>query len=94
MTDPALLAHHVADLLAQRGRTLLVVDDVWTAAQLEPFVTVAKRVRVLVTTRNSLVLPDGHEQVRVDALDDQVATQVLTRDLPPMNDDLLADFWS
>lgn len=85
MTDPELLVHHLAGLLAGRGRMLLVVDDVWTAGQLEPFVTLAERVRVLVTTRNRLVLPEGHEQVRVDALDDQVAAEVLTRGLPPMS---------
>jgi len=84
MTDIGLLAHHLADLLAGRGRMLVVVDDVWTAGQLEPFVILAERVRVLVTTRNLVVLPDGHEQVRVDALDDRVAAEVLTRGLPPM----------
>jgi hypothetical protein len=40
----------LAGALAGRGRTLLVADDVWTAARLRPFALAGQSCRLLVTT--------------------------------------------
>ncbi|MGW5261948.1 NB-ARC domain-containing protein, partial [Microbispora sp. NPDC004025] len=84
MTDLTQLSHHLADLMAERGRMLLVVDDVWTGIQLEPFLAVAQRSRLLVTTRRLRTLPDGATKVNVDAMAPEVAARLLGRNLPAM----------
>jgi hypothetical protein len=40
-TSPEQAGHALAKVLAGHRQTLLVVDDVWTAAQVEPFTTLA-----------------------------------------------------
>ena len=47
---------HLAELLAERDM-LLVIDDVWNAAHLKPFLQGGKRCARLITTRNEEVLP-------------------------------------
>jgi len=75
----------LAGTLSGRGRTLLVVDDVWTAAQLEPFLAAGQAGRLLVTTRRPAVLADtAAGRITVDAMPDPVARLLLTRGLPPM----------
>jgi APAF-1 helical domain len=72
--------------LAGRGRTLLVADDVWTAAQLEPFTAEGQPWRLLVTTRRPVVRDDvAARRIKVDAMPGPVARQLLTRDLPVMD---------
>ncbi|MGW0810761.1 NB-ARC domain-containing protein [Nonomuraea sp. NPDC002799] len=88
MTDAGQLAHHLAELMAERRRMLLVVDDVWTSAQLEPFLVVARRSRLLVTTRRPRTLPVGVTKVEVDAMAPAVASRLLGRDLPLMRADV------
>ncbi|MET9064193.1 NB-ARC domain-containing protein [Streptosporangium sandarakinum] len=84
MTDLEQLSHHLSDLLAERGRVLLVVDDVWTSAQLDPFLTVAQRSHLLVTTRRSRILSDGAVIIAVDAMVRAAAARLLGRNLPAM----------
>src|SRR5690606_13297731 len=84
MTDVGQLAHHLAELMAERGRMLLVVDDVWSRTQLEPFLAVARRSRLLVTTRRPRLLQDGIVKVQVDAMTPAAAARLLGRDLPPL----------
>ncbi|MFC3980058.1 NB-ARC domain-containing protein, partial [Streptosporangium jomthongense] len=85
ITDVRQLSHHLADLLAEQGRTLLVVDDVWTRAQLEPFLSVAGQSRLLVTTHRPRTLPPGSVKIEVNAMTPAVAAQLLGRDLPAMH---------
>ncbi|MER5935558.1 NB-ARC domain-containing protein [Streptomyces sp. NPDC002054] len=83
--DPDLAGQHLAGLLAQQPRMLLVLDDVWEAEQLAPFLQGASRTCVrLVTTRNPGVLPPGSRPVTVDRMSSQQALAVLTHglDLP------------
>lgn len=85
----------LAEVLAGRGgRRLLVVDDVWTAGQLEPFAETAAGTgcRLLVTTRRPAVL-DGTaaHQVKVDAMSEDVSGRLLTRGLPPLEAALRAE---
>ena len=62
------------------------MDDVWTAAQLQPFLAAGESVRLLVTTRRPAVLADVADprQIKVDAMPDAVARRLLTRDLEGM----------
>ncbi|WP_283138824.1 NB-ARC domain-containing protein [Rhizohabitans arisaemae] len=88
MTDLKQLSHHLAELMAERGRMLLVVDDVWTGVQLEPFLAVSQQSRLLVTTRRPRTLPDGATKVNVDAMTPTVAARLLGRNLPVIQTDL------
>lgn len=55
-TDPDLAGQHLAEVLEQQGRVLLVIDDVWTADQLAPF---------LIGARGCVRLVTGSSQCRV-----------------------------
>jgi hypothetical protein len=85
-TSPEQAGQALARALSGRGRTLLVVDDVWTAAQLQPFLAAGEPGRLLVTTRRPVVLADvvDPRQIKVDAMPDAVARRLLTRDLEGM----------
>ena len=84
-TSPEQAGQALAGALAGRGRTLLVVDDVWTAAQLQPFLAAGQRWRLLVTTRRPVVLDDvAAHRIKVDAMPDPVARRLLTLGLPVM----------
>jgi hypothetical protein len=54
-TSPEQAGRALGAALSGRGRTLLVADDVWTAAQLEPFTAAGQPWRLLVTTRRPAV---------------------------------------
>ena len=91
--SPEQAGQALAGALAGRGRTLLVVDDVWTAAQLQPFAAAAQQGRLLVTTRRPVVLEDVADprQITVDAMPDAVARRLLTRGLEGMAAGLESD---
>jgi hypothetical protein len=85
-TSPEQAGRALAGALAGRGRVLLVADDVWTAAQLEPFTAEGQPWRLLVTTRRPVILDDvAARRIRVDAMPGPVARQLLTRGLPVMD---------
>ncbi|MCX4561721.1 NB-ARC domain-containing protein [Streptomyces phaeochromogenes] len=82
--DPALAGAHLGRLLDQRPRTLLVLDDVWDAEQLDPFLAGGRRCVRLVTTRNPALLPPGTQSIPVDQMSPSQAKTVLTWNLPPL----------
>ncbi|WP_322741158.1 NB-ARC domain-containing protein [Streptomyces hygroscopicus] len=80
--DPGRAGDHLGRLLAQRPRTLLVIDDVWEAEQLEPFLRGAEEHCVrLVTTRKPAVLPPQSTRAVVDRMSPAQARAVLTHHL-------------
>ncbi|MER5908669.1 NB-ARC domain-containing protein [Streptomyces mirabilis] len=82
-SDPERAGAHLGNLLSERPRTLLVIDDVWEREQLTPFLRGAERTCVrLVTTRNPDVLPPGAVRIEVDRMTEQQARSLLTHRLP------------
>ncbi|MEV6232111.1 NB-ARC domain-containing protein [Saccharopolyspora shandongensis] len=79
-TDPEQAGQHLGEVLEGR-ECLLIVDDVWRASQLEPFLFGARSCRRLVTTRVREVLPTGTALVTVDAMTDDQAYKVLSEGL-------------
>ncbi|MFI5980841.1 NB-ARC domain-containing protein [Streptomyces sp. NPDC051555] len=80
--DPQQAGFRLGALLSRRPDTLLVIDDVWHAAQLAPFLIGAPRCRRIITTRNATVLPRYVSSIRVDAMEIDEAVQALTQGLP------------
>ncbi|MBS2965827.1 hypothetical protein KGA66_22440 [Actinocrinis puniceicyclus] len=85
VSDPELAGARLGMLLEQRQDMMLVIDDVWSAAQLRPFLIGARRCRRLVTTRNSAVLPRTARSVLVDAMEHGEAVLTLTNGLGGMS---------
>ena len=77
LTDPFAAGAELGRVLGDR-RVLLVVDDVWTPAQVEPFLVGGPAAVRLFTTRVRGVLPRSAELVRVDEMDRGEAEQLLT----------------
>ena len=77
VSDPLAAGAELGRALGRR-RVLLVIDDVWTAAQVEPFLVGGPAAVRLFTTRMRGVLPASAEQVRVDEMARNEAEQVLT----------------
>jgi len=67
---------HFRDLL-QEKRLLLVIDDVWDIAHLEPFMQGGAGCVRLITTRINGVLPEGAVEVPVDTMKNEEAVQLL-----------------
>ncbi|MFF5972122.1 NB-ARC domain-containing protein [Streptomyces sp. NPDC012769] len=89
--DPALAGDHLGRLLDRRPRSLLLLDDVWDAEQLEPFLRGGDRCVRLVTTRVPGALPRGTERVRVDEMSPDQARAVLAWELPRLPETLVRD---
>jgi WD40 repeat protein len=77
LTDPLAAGAELGRSWGDR-RVLLVIDDVWTSAQVEPFLVGGSAVVRLFTTRMRGVLPRSAESVRVDAMGRGEAEQLLT----------------
>ncbi|MFJ4931606.1 NB-ARC domain-containing protein, partial [Streptomyces sp. NPDC088736] len=75
--DPDLAGAHLGRLLDARPRTLLLLDDVWSAEQLAPFLIGGASCRRLITTRLPELLPRGAYPVRVDEMSAAQARKVL-----------------
>jgi NB-ARC domain len=85
LTSAEQATRALGTVLSERGRVLLVVDDVWTASQLAPFAAAQQPWTLLITTRRPMVLDDfAARRIAVDAMPEPVARQLLTRDLPAM----------
>ncbi|MGI9000835.1 MAG: NB-ARC domain-containing protein [Pseudonocardia sp.] len=89
LTDPLAAGAELGRVLDRR-RVLLVVDDVWSSAQVEPFLGGDSAVR-LFTTRQRGVLPGATIPVRVDQMTGGQARELLTADLPPLPAGLVGD---
>ncbi|WP_374212900.1 DUF4062 domain-containing protein, partial [Frankia sp. CiP3] len=74
--DPWVAGSRLGELLDRREPTLMVVDDVWTKTQLEPFLIGGPACVRLITTRNVGVVPRDGVMVPVDemSVDEAVAT--------------------
>jgi hypothetical protein len=90
MTEPNDAGGVLGRALAGR-RVLLVVDDVWTNAQVDPFLIGGNQAVRLFTTRQPGVLPPGVAHVRVDQMAEAEAHQLLTAGLPALRPGLVAD---
>ncbi|MFD9893640.1 NB-ARC domain-containing protein [Amycolatopsis sp. NPDC059027] len=80
LVDPAAAAHRLAGLLGDRERTLLVVDDVWTAGGLSPFLLAG--VQIVATTRSRGTLPATVRAVTVEPLSPGESRSLLALGLP------------
>ncbi|WP_030455007.1 NB-ARC domain-containing protein [Herbidospora cretacea] len=85
LTDVARLSGHIGELLDKRGKVLVVVDDVWSESQMEPFLALGDRVRLLVTTQKPGVLPRRMKRILVGALPSEAARRMLTSELPKLS---------
>ena len=83
VTDP-LAAGTVLGRALDGQRVLLVVDDVWSTAQVEPFLTGGDGVMRLFITRQPGVLPADVAWVRVDQMSDGEAHELLTAGFPSL----------
>ncbi|WP_314176100.1 WD40 domain-containing protein [Streptomyces winkii] len=83
--DPRLAGRHLGRLLSRRPPTLLVIDDVWHAEQLRPFLYGGRHCARIATTRVPSSLPGDALRVRVDRMTSGQARQVLAWGLPAMD---------
>jgi WD40 repeat protein len=81
LKDAEAAASKLAEALADRD-LLLVVDDVWRAADARPFLRGGSRCVRLLTTRNAETVPSNSRNVRVDAMRQTEALRLLTSGLP------------
>jgi WD40 repeat protein len=81
--DVRQAAEHLAAVLAEGPRRLLVLDDVWFDDQLAVFPVAGRCVR-LVTTRIPSLVAGQAIPVKVDQMSPMQARQVLTADLPSL----------
>jgi hypothetical protein len=80
-TDLNAAATRLAQALGER-RLLLVIDDVWDSAHLQPFLEGGPHCTRLVTTRLPHVLPAAARNVPVDAMQEAEAVALLGFGLP------------
>jgi hypothetical protein len=89
LSDPALAGFALGEALGDR-RMLLVLDDIWSRAQLEPFLSGGPNTVRLVTTRQHQVLPDTSAHVDVDAMATTEARGLLLSGLDGVGEDVVA----
>jgi hypothetical protein len=88
LSDPALAGSALGDALGDR-RMLLVLDDIWSRTQLEPFLAGGPNTVRLVTTRQRDVLPDTSAHLDVDAMATAEARGVLLSGLDGVGEDVV-----
>lgn len=74
--EEAAASARLRELLADRD-ILMVIDDVWNAAHLSPFLTGGRRCARLITTRILDTLPNKTQRVTVDAMQIDEAVNLL-----------------
>ncbi|WP_328474847.1 NB-ARC domain-containing protein [Actinoplanes sp. NBC_00393] len=90
LEDVRLAGEHLGRILDSHKPVLLVIDDVWDRAQLEPFLSGGAKCARLITTRSPSTLPEQAATVLVDQLSWAQARQMLTWELPPISSSLLS----
>ncbi|WFB08200.1 NB-ARC domain-containing protein [Streptomyces sp. LX-29] len=80
LTDPEQAGFHLARLLQGR-QALLVIDNVWSAADLGPFLLGGEDCVRLVTTRNVRVCPTAARVVRLGPMTSSEISELLTRNV-------------
>jgi WD40 repeat protein len=88
LSDPALAGSALGEALGNR-RMLLVLDDIWSRTQLEPFLSGGTITVRLVTTRQHQVLPDTSAHVDVDAMATAEAHGLLLSGLQGAGEDVV-----
>jgi hypothetical protein len=88
LTDPVAAGAQLGHALGDR-RVLLVVDDMWACAQVEPFMIGGPQAMRLLTTRVRDVLPGSVAPVVVDEMDHGEAQQLLTAGTPGAAKDVM-----
>lgn len=94
LTSPEQAGIRLGESLKGKGRSLLVVDDVWSVEQLRPFLSAGRGCTLLVTTRIPDLLPDDAETVEVDQMSQAQARELVTgglADLPESVGERLLD---
>lgn len=81
IADPDQAGFHLAQVLGER-RILLVVDNVWSARNLSPFLAGAPGCVRLVTTRNARVCPAGTPQLLLEPMSDRQVEQLVAQQVP------------
>ncbi|WP_026316619.1 NB-ARC domain-containing protein [Actinokineospora enzanensis] len=76
LTDPNMAGHRLRELLTSREPALLVVDDVWAASRLTPFL--GHNTPVITTSRARGALPPAAKIVPVSALSPSESRILLT----------------
>jgi WD40 repeat protein/transcriptional regulator with XRE-family HTH domain len=92
-SDPEQAGFHLARVVGDR-RILMVIDNVWSAADLAPFMLGAPSCVFLVTTRNVRVAPAHAHQLRVGPMLANEIRTMLTASVPsltPREADRLAE---
>jgi WD40 repeat protein len=64
------------------SRTLVVIDDVWSSADVTPFQGLGNSSALLITTRDSRTLPSNSKPIEVDAMVSKEAVSLLRSGLP------------
>lgn len=82
LTDPEQAGFHLARVIEDR-RLLLAIDNVWSGADLSPFLHGAPRCLRLVTTRNIRVSPSTARVLRLGPMSSDEIAELLHRTLPP-----------
>ena len=90
-STPDAAVNRLKELLADRD-ILIVIDDVWDRAHLNPFIQGGPRCARLITTRNLDTLPASATKVQVDAMQQNEATALLVAglDQPSFHDGTLS----
>ena len=90
VTDPQAAGAVLGRVLSSR-RVLLVADDVWSTAQVEPFLVGGDGAVRLFTTRQPGVLPGRVAPVQVDQMTSEQAHELLTAGLPALPSGLVTE---
>lgn len=80
-TDPALAGYRLGELLDDRNPTLLVLDDVWAASHLAPFLIGGRNCTRLATTRSTASISETAHIITVDRMSSEEGRELLTNNL-------------
>jgi WD40 repeat protein len=83
--DPMIAGARLGELLDADEPMLMVLDDVWRAEQLAPFLVGGASCRRLVTTRNAGVVPRGSQVVVVTPMTAEEARETLAAGLDELS---------